>query len=301
MSNVGATIWPKPFALEGVQLVKVEGMPFFIPTDDNIYTADDGTYKTTSRKISNLIEITNVSSESISSKAITLVMRQIQMEGFSSTNIFDIGAWVGFFGVIASRSALNHNLKPLCSYYDPSSAGFLISANISINNLGEFSQVYREALSKNSQEVIFVSEVGFSDNHRVDFGQTSDEKSIRYKVDSINLDHFLVRHPIARNTIIKLDLEGQDTEFLWEADLFRDAFLFFEFSPKQQLTRKFIDYGKLDEFMDNFHLWDIGESYKGAKFEKVLGSSFELVEKVLTFPHQYTDLLAIHKSRQLFL
>ena len=110
---------------------------------------------------------------------------------------------------------------------------------------------------------------------------------------------FLQRHTLGKSSIVKLDLEGQDTEFLWDPNVFEDCFLFFEFSPTQQLARKFFDYGKLQDLMNDFELYDVGESYRGDKFEKISCSPDELVDLILRKPFKYTDLLAIHKSRQL--
>ncbi len=292
-------ISPRPFSIDGVDLVSVEGLPFFIPTLDRIHSSFNSLFRTSESKISNLDEIVSLKSTSAKSKSLNLLLSQIKSEGADTVNIIDVGAWVGFFGIIASTLALKHELVPNCNFYDPSSAGFLASANISINNLGRYARVNREALTRESSEVVFISEVGNSDNHRVDFGQEATSESIRYKVDSISFQDFLSRHPLGQNSIIKLDLEGQDTEFLWEPSVFQDCFLFFEFSPMQQLARKFSDYGKLDDLMNDFHLYDVGESYKGDKFERISCSANELVDLVLEKPSKYTDLLAIHKSRKL--
>ena len=279
--------------------MNVEGLPFFVPTSDNIRTSFNSIFTTSESQISNLDEIVSMRSAPTTSKALNLLMGQIKSEGADTVDIFDVGAWVGFFGIIDSTLALKHELVPNCNFYDPSSAGFLASANISINNLGQYSRVYREALTKDSSQAVFVSEIGHSDNHRIDFGQEATSDSIRYKVNSISFQDFLDRHPLGQNSIIKLDLEGQDTEFLWDSSVFQDCFLIFEFSPTQQLARKFSDYGKLHDLMNDFHLYDVGESYRGDKFERISCSSTELVDLVLEKPFNYTDLLAIHKSRTL--
>ena len=142
-TEISKKIFPRPFSIDGVDLVNVEGLPFFIPTLDNIHSANSGIYEKSNSLISDLNQISIMGSTSKTSKALNLVLNQIKSEGIDSVEIIDVGAWVGFFGVIATTLALKNRLVPNCNYYDPSTAGLLLSANISINNLGRYSEVHR--------------------------------------------------------------------------------------------------------------------------------------------------------------
>jgi FkbM family methyltransferase len=133
---------------------------------------------------------------------------------------FDVGAHIGFFSVLAAR-LVGESGKVVAFEPDPINAAVL-RAN-AINNSMPQIQLVEAAVWSSSGPVQFASVEAASSRVDGRVEQAANHGSSQITVEGIRLDDYCSRHSVPPPVLLKVDVEGAETEVVYGAThLFRD-------------------------------------------------------------------------------
>lgn len=275
-----------------VDLVHLHGMPFLMPTNDNLY--DRFVPKQwKSRSFAPPQQLLPIAPPVDVFGALISTLADM---GELEFTVYDFGSWVGDFGIWLAKLAQMHGLKPLVTCVDPSDPALLTMANAHLNGLGDSVRWIDRALAQTEGPVEFATVQGHTDSARVANQGSSLRGVMLEQHDSVSIEEVFDGRHLGRNSLVKFDIEGMDALFFAEHERYQDASVVVEFVPTDAPWKRFLDLQGFQAWNETHLLFDICYAPNPTRLVRIDGDYEIFASHVAGRPFGYTDVLALPRS-----
>jgi len=288
-----------------IELVRLDCVSLFVPTDDNLYNAfippecKGYTLERHCEALASEAPPDATELEADVTRAMLLYLDRLFAQG-CSVHLLDLGAWVGDFAVKLGKFSRLRGRQFTADCYDPSEAGTFIPFNAELNGVGRCIVHKPIGLSLTGGPQVFHQIRGHSDSSRlmVADGGAGEQQFESYLIPTVTLEACLPALGPAEHLIVKLDLEGIDTQIaLQNLERLKDATLIIEFAPARAEYQNIKPESFLSALLESHALFDLYFLFRPTRAVPVERSDIaEFVSDVRQRPYGYTDVLGVPRS-----